>query len=68
MVGTIDWVVVLAVAFSCFGGEGVVMNPVVLLVVFVELTPLGAWVGVVSGAFVGFTKPGFQHGLLKTSP
>lgn len=42
MVGTIDWVVVLAVAFSCFGGEGVVMNPVVLLVVFVELTPLGA--------------------------
>lgn len=59
MVGIIDWVVVLVVVFFCFGGEGVVMNFVVLFVVFVELMLFGVWVGVVSGVFVGFIKLGF---------
>jgi len=48
--------------------EGEEVVTVALLVVFVELTPLGGWVGVVSSAAVGFTKPGFQQGLLDTSP
>ena len=48
--------------------EGDEVGTVALLVAFVELTPLGGCVGVVSSAGVGFTKPGFQQGLLDTSP
>ena len=48
--------------------EGEEVGTVALLVAFVELTPLGGCVGVVSSDAVGFTKPGFQHGLLNTSP
>ena len=48
--------------------EGEEVGTEALLVAFVELTPLGGCVGVVSSAGVGFTKPGFQHGLLNTSP
>lgn len=47
-------------------GDEVVI--VALLVAFVELTPLGYCVVVVSSAAVGLTKPGFQQGLLNTSP
>ena len=48
--------------------EGDEVGIVALPVAFVELTPLGSCVGVVSGAAVGLTKPGFQQGLLNTSP
>jgi len=48
--------------------EGDDVGIVALLVAFVELNPLGGFVGVVSSAVVGLTKPGFQQGLLNTSP
>ena len=48
--------------------EGDQVDTVTLSVAFVEFTPLGGCVGVVSSAGVGFTKPGFQQGLLNTSP
>ena len=62
-------VVMLVVELVVLNVKGVGVVAVTLLVVaFVELTPLGSCVGVVRGTAVGLTKPGFQQGLLTTSP